>query len=77
MAVAEALRHRKFEWLLSPLRGWTDECVRPSMSSGGADLIYVVMAVRVALGVARDLRRSMAAEIRVMIRPTGRGSMVV
>jgi hypothetical protein len=40
-------------------------------------LIYVVMTARAAAGSTGALRRSMAAEMRVMIRPTGRGSMAV
>ena len=40
-------------------------------------LIYVVTTAGAAVGSTRALRRRMAAEMRVMIRPTGRGSMKV
>ena len=40
-------------------------------------LIYVVMTAGAAVGSTGALRRRMAAEMRVMIRPTGRGSMKV
>jgi len=40
-------------------------------------LIYVVMTAGAAVGSTGALRRRIAAEIRVMIRPTGRGSMKV
>ncbi len=39
--------------------------------------IYVVMTAGAAVGSTGTLRRRMAAEMRVMIRPTGRGSMKV
>ena len=40
-------------------------------------LIYVVTTAEAAVGSTGALRRRMAAEMRVMIRPTGRGSMKV
>jgi uncharacterized membrane protein YphA (DoxX/SURF4 family) len=40
-------------------------------------LIYVVMTAGAAVGSTGALRRRMAAEMRVMRRPTGRGSMKV
>jgi hypothetical protein len=40
-------------------------------------LIYVVMTAGAAMGSTGALRRRMAAEMRVMMRPTGRGSMMV
>jgi len=40
-------------------------------------LIYVVMTAGAAVGSTGALRRRMAAEMRVTIRPTGRGSMKV
>lgn len=40
-------------------------------------LIYVVMTAGAAVGSTGALRRRMAAEMRVMMRPTGRGSMKV
>jgi len=40
-------------------------------------LIYVVMTAGAAAGSTGTLRRRMAAEMRVMIRPTGMGSIKV
>jgi hypothetical protein len=40
-------------------------------------LIYVVMTTGAAVGSTGALRRRMAAEMRVMMRPTGRGSIKV
>src|SRR4029077_5411315 len=40
-------------------------------------LIYVDMTAGAAVGSTGALRRRVAAEMRVMIRPTGRGSMKV
>jgi hypothetical protein len=40
-------------------------------------LTHVIMTAGAAEGSTGVLRRRMAAEMRVMIRPTGRGSMTV
>jgi len=58
------------------------ESTRPIFLSKGRGLrpgllIYVVMIAGAAVGSTGALRRRMAAEMRVMIRPTGRGSMKV
>ena len=43
----------------------------------GMKMIHVVITAGAAVGSTGVLRRRMAAEMRVMIRPTGRGSMKV
>ena len=58
-----------------------DQSIRPllklSRERGPGILIYVVMTAEAVVGSTGALRRRMAAEMRVMMRPTGRGSMKV
>jgi hypothetical protein len=61
------------------LKSAPDEDLRANSSEDGGSglLTYVVMTTEAAVGSTGALRRRMAAEMRVMIRPTGRGSMKV